>query len=502
MNPIEKAWICTVCGYIHYGDEPPETCPVCGATKDLFELKTDSVETQRKESASNRWRCLNCEYIHPGKSAPGICPVCGVSQESFEAYEGHEGKSEAGIDKKIQILIAGGGIAGVSAAEAIRKSHKEATIIIISKEEILPYYRLNLTRYLAGEIDEGPLTFHDEKWYRDNRIEIRRNSELCSIDPDGKTIQLKGGDTLSFDKLIITMGSHPFIPPIPGSNKENITALRTKADADFIMERSDPPVPIVIIGGGLLGLETAGAMAKRGCHVTLIEGFGWLLPRQLNETAGRMLEEYVVKSGIKLITKGQVKEFAGDDCVRSIVLEDGRSLNAEIAIISTGVRPNSYVARMAGLEVNQGIVVNNYLESSIPHIYAAGDVAEHHGMTYGTWGPSMFQGTISGMNASGGLNEFAGIPRSNLLKVLGYDMFSIGQIRGDDASFTTLEYGDQNEYYCFCFHDSHMVGAILMGNTDLSASVKTLIEKKEDCSGLQKESKSIQLVKTWIEGHQ
>ena len=498
MNTAKKAWKCTVCGYIHYGEEAPETCPVCGATKDLFEEHVEIGKEIQTEQNVKQWRCINCEYIHDGDSAPDICPVCGTPAENFEAYLLESDRDSSHGKESIHVLIAGGGIAGISAAEAVRKNNSEAEITIISKEDHFPYYRLNLTRYLAGEINEDQLYLHNGKWYEENRILFKKNSELCSIDLEKNEVKLRSEDVLSYDKLIITIGSHPFIPPFPGANRENVTVLRTKDDADFILEQCKKHKPVVVIGGGLLGLEAAGALSNKGVDVTLIEGFGWLLPRQLNKSAGKLLEKFVLQSGIKLVTEASVKEIVGDDRVRGVLLEDGRVIDASLVIISTGVRSNSYIARMAGFDVNNGIVVNNYLESSIKDVYAAGDVAEHYGVSYGTWGPAQFQGTIAGLNAAGGRSEFGGIPRSNLLKVLGYDLFSIGKIRGEDASFSSIEVNVEDAYYSFSFHDSYMIGAILMGETSLSASVKNIIEKKVDCSDFHQRAEDIQSLLKWL----
>ncbi|MDA3810454.1 MAG: FAD-dependent oxidoreductase [Spirochaetaceae bacterium] len=501
MNYIPKAWKCTVCGYIHYGEEPPEICPVCGATKELFEEFIESEKSPIKTIQNDQWRCLNCEYIHKANSAPEFCPVCGVTSDSFEPLSTDQQLKKTHDSLIHHIIIAGGGIAGVSAAEAIRKQTENVRITIISKENHLPYYRLNLTRYLAGEIGEELIYLHPLEWYDHNNIDFKSGSELCSINREEKEVSLRGGEIIPYDKLIITMGSHPFIPPFPGANRKNVTAIRTKDDADFILKQCEYSLPVVVIGGGLLGLETAGALANRGVDVTLIEGFGWLLPRQLDERAGKLLEKYVHKSGIKLITKGSTREIVGDERVRGVLLEDGRTIDAGLVIISTGVRSNSYIARMSGFDVNKGIVVNNYLQSSDENVYAAGDVAEHRGISYGTWGPSQFQGTIAGINAAGGSSEFAGIPRSNLLKVLGYDLFSIGQVRGDDASFISLDYTENDAYYHFFFHDSHMIGAILMGDTRLSASVKNIIEKKKDCSEVLNKDEGIDFFKNWLKSY-
>ncbi|MCP5104277.1 MAG: NAD(P)/FAD-dependent oxidoreductase, partial [bacterium] len=289
-----------------------------------------------------------------------------------------------------------------------------------------------------------------------------------------------------YDKLILTAGSHPFVPPFPGVNKENVSVLRTKGDADGILGVCRGSVRCVCIGGGLLGLETAGALARRGVDVTILEGHGRLLPRQLNREAGELMEAYASSLGIKLRKGVRTREIIGDERVRSVLLDDGTALPAELVVIATGVRSNSYLARLAGLEVNHGIIVDDMLRTSCPDVYAAGDIAEHRGVMYGTWGPSQFQGTMAGLNAAGVTAEFVGIPRTNMLKVLGYDLFSIGRIFVEDASYEVFDGEVDGNYFYFVFRDGYMVGAILLGDTSVSAEVKTVIEKRRDCSEILK----------------
>ncbi len=398
MSDIQKNWRCTVCGFVHNGPEPPDVCPVCGATKDLFERYNDSTESQSKVTVS-QWRCLNCEYIHDGSSAPNACSVCGAPAERFEPYSKSETKTLQSKDK-LRIVIVGAGIAGVSAAEAARETSINADITLISKEPHLPYYRLNLTRYLAGEIDEEQLPLHQQNWYDEKNIEIINKGELCTIETGANTIQLRDDKIIDYDRLILTVGSHPFVPSVPGVSKEIVTVLRTKDAADYILDQCKPSLRCVVIGGGLLGLETAGALAKHNVDVTLLEGHGWLMPRQLNETAGVLLEQHAKGAGIKLRKNARTREIQGDTRVRGVLLDDNTVIPAELVVITTGVRSNSYVARLSeGIEVNKGIVVGNSLQSSKSNIYAAGDVAEHRGEVYGTWGPSQFQGTIAGINS-------------------------------------------------------------------------------------------------------
>ena len=296
------------------------------------------------------------------------------------------------------------------------------------------------------------------------------------------------------------MGSHPFIPPFPGVTRQNVTAVRTLADVDHILKMAETSRRCAVVGGGLLGLEAAGALAKRGLDVTLLEGHGWLLPRQLNEVAAQYLEVKVEEVGIKLLKQVRVQELVGEERVHGVLLEDGNTVDADLVIIATGVRPNSYIARMSGLEVNRGIIVDDHLQTSHADIFAAGDVAEHRGVSYGTWGPSQFQGTMAGMNAVGLKAEFVGVPRSNMLKVLGYDLFSIGQIGLEDASFREVKGELGDDYFTFVFRDSHMVGCILMGDTKLSAAAKRMVEQHEDCAKLLAAKPTVEDVIAFLRG--
>ena len=282
--------------------------------------------------------------------------------------------------------------------------------------------------------------------------------------------------------LVLTVGAHPFTPAFPGAYREGVITLRTVDDADQILDAGVSGMRCVCIGGGLLGLETAAALSRRGVHVTLLEGHGWLLPRQLNEMAGGLLAEVVRQAGIELRNKARTREILGDERVRGVQLEDETVLPADMVVIATGVRANSYLARMVGLEVNRGIVVDNLLRTSHPDILAAGDVAEHRGVVYGTWAPAQYQGSIAGMNALGAHVEFGGIPRSNALKVLQVELFSIGQVEPEDASFYTIEQEENGCYIRFVFRDSHLAGTILLGDATMAPQVKRAIENHVDFS--------------------
>ena len=497
MATPEKRWVCTICGYVHQGTELPECCPICGATPDLFELQPEAAPPA-EQAAADQWACLNCEYIHTGTVPPSACPVCGLPAAQFEPVRSAAAVTASG-QEAIAIVIVGAGIAGVSAAEAVRRDSPAAGITLLSKEPDLPYFRLNLTRYLAGEIVADELFIHPEEWYRENGIDLRLGTELRDLDPGSRVLTLSRDEVLTYDRLILAMGSHPFVPPIPGIHRENVTVLRSLRDADGILGQCRPGLSCAIIGGGVLGLETAGALARRGVNVTLLEGFGWLMPQQLNQTAGDLLARYAAGRGIGIRTNVRINQIDGDDRVRSIILESGESIPAELVIVTAGIRSNTYLLRRANLEVNQGVVVTDTLQTSREEIFAVGDISEHRGVSYGTWAPAQFQGVIAGLNALGKEIEFAGIPHSNTLKVLNFELFSIGQVHPQDGSFQAFDSLDNGQYHCFVFRDGQLVGAILLGEMRLAAAIKNLIEKKVSCTDLLHTNPGVQEIITYIE---
>ena len=348
---------------------------------------------------------------------------------------------------------------------------------------MLPYYRLNLTRYLAGEITRDTLPIHPLQWYTEQNMDLRVGIGVVSLNRESKTLALSNGESLPYDKLILAMGSHPFVPPIPGSDLDGVITLRTAGDADRILKQ-DVGSGCIVIGGGILGIEAAGAVGRSGRRVTLIESHKWLMPRQLNERAASLLETHLGDLGVGVNKTARTREITGEDHVSGVMLDNGEHIEANQVILATGVRSNTYLARKAGLEVNRGVVVNNGLQTSDPCIFAAGDVAEHNGVVYGTWAPSQYQGSIAGLNAVGIPSEFGGLPRSNALKVLGVDLLSIGQVEPEDGSYMVLDQENDKRYGHFVFRDGRLVGSILMDYPGLGPTVKQAVEGKRDFSAL------------------
>ena len=372
-------------------------------------------------------------------------------------------------------IIIGGGIAGVSAAEAIREIDKTGRIILICKEAELPYYRMNLTRYLAGDIHVSALPLHPDDWYRSQAVELMLNTSVDSINPATKEVSLVRNGKLSYDKLILANGAQPFVPPFPGRDLKGVWSVRTHSDADNILYCCMPDMHVVCIGGGLLGLENAGALAKRGADVTVIETFDWLLPRQLPKEGGKQLEKLILKMGIKVVTGGKVKEMRGEGAVRAVAFEDGSELPAELVLITTGVAADTDLAKAAGLKVNKGVVVDEQMRTSEPDIFAAGDISECNGKLYGLWMPAKAQGTVAGHNAAGKNDVFPEMPPSAKLKVLGIDLFSIGQIAPTDPNDVLLSEAIGEDFTGFVLRDGKLIGASLLGDVSLAAEVKEAV---------------------------
>lgn len=473
-----STWRCSVCGYIHEGDAPPDTCPVCGVPASEFKEVSEPAEPAEPKDSSSRgkaWRCQVCGYIHYGDEPPDECPVCAASASLFEAVEQDAPETSEPI-RASRIVIAGAGIAGLSAAEAAREASPDADIMLLSSETELPYYRLSLTRYLAGEIVDEDLPLHSSEWYEEKRIDFAPGTELAKVLPSAKKIELVDGSEIEYDKLIITTGAHPFVPPLPGSEQSHVYTLRTAEDAEAILSAISPETQVVGIGGGILGLETAGALASRGASVTVLEASDHLMPRQLNAAGSDVMARHLYTLGIDVITQAHAEKIEP----KTVQLSDGTTIPADVVVITVGVRANQQMLADAGIPVQKGVLVDNFMCTSNPDILAAGDVCEHDGVMYGSWTAAQYQGKIAGMNAAGVPAEFGGIPRSHMLKVLGKDMFSIGEIRSDDGRCTCIDdHPDGSSYRMFMLHDGLMIGALLVGDLQLMSACRSAIENKK-----------------------
>ena len=383
-----------------------------------------------------------------------------------------------------EYLIIGNGVAGTTAAENIRKIDNEGKITVVTDEDLSFYYRIRLNEYISGDISQDTLMAKKDAWYRDNNIDLRLNTKITGADPDKKHVLTDRGETLSYDKLLLATGSHSFIPPINGSRTPGVFAVRDIRDARNIMNHVKNVKDVVVIGGGLLGLEAGNALRKMGKNVTVVEFFPRLLPRQLDVDGAKRLKAIMEGMGFSFRLDAKTEAIEGGDTVNAVHLAGGEIIPAQMVVISAGVRPNMELAGLLGLESDKGIKIDGHLLTNRPDIYAAGDVAEFNGIPYGIWPAAMDQGKIAGANMAGVETIYTGTTMANTLKVVGIDLASAGDIDADNK-FESKTLSDENTYKKIVLDNNRITGCIMLGETKAFTKVTKLMSSKTDVSGVK-----------------
>jgi len=381
-------------------------------------------------------------------------------------------------------VIIGNGVAGTTAAENIRKMDKEGNITIVTDEDLPFYYRIRLNEFISGDITEQDLIAKGDQWYRDQNIDLKLMTRIVRAELREKIIITENKERLSYDRLLIATGSHSFIPPIKGSEKRGVFALRTIKDARNILAYASEAEGIVLIGGGLLGLEAGNALRKLGKKVTVVEFFPRLLPRQLDVDGAKRLQEIMEGMGFSFRLGAKTQEVTGDDHVNGVLLEGGETLPAEMVIISAGVRPNIELAESLGLDSDKGIKVDEHLQTNQPDIYAAGDVAEFRGIPYGIWPAAMEQGKIAGANMAGGKKVYKGSTMVNTLKVVGIDLASAGNIDAENELESRI-IKDEKVYKKIVIENNKIIGCIMLGDTKGFNKITKAISESVDVSKIK-----------------
>lgn len=296
----------------------------------------------------------------------------------------------------INYIIVGSGVAAISALKEILKSNsKETEITVISKDTYPFYYRPRLIECLSGKISVEDIIIHDRKWFTERGVNILLGKKVVKLNPEEGYLKTEK-DKYYYDKLLLAQGGVPFIPPIKGINRENIFTLRNARNAESIGKTRDKVNKTIVVGCGLLGLEAAYNLKQAGLEVTMVEIEGQILPKQLDQQGAEILQKTLEDRGLKFRSGVMVEEFAGEDIVEGVKLNTGESIKTEMVTLNTGIRCNLDFAKgINGLEINKGIVVNKYMETSLDNIYAAGDVANFKNHLYGLWKPAQRQGLIA-----------------------------------------------------------------------------------------------------------
>ena len=289
----------------------------------------------------------------------------------------------------MKIAICGAGAAGSYAAKRLRTNMPEAEIMLFDAAPHGFYAKMRLPEYLAGTLPREKLILASPEQMRDWGVELHLGEPATAIDPAAHTLTTVAG-TYSWDVLLLAVGAHAFVPPIPGLVGPNVHVLRELPDADALVELSRPGLNAAVIGGGLLGLEAAWSLHQRGLAVSIIETAPRLLPRQMTEEESAALQANFAKAGFRVFTDAAVERY--DGAASALHLKDGASIPAGLVLVSAGIRSNLELAKNAGLACDRGIAVDASLRTSAPDIYAAGDCAELNGVVTGLWMASKDQG--------------------------------------------------------------------------------------------------------------
>jgi nitrite reductase (NADH) large subunit len=377
-------------------------------------------------------------------------------------------------------LIIGNGVAGARAAVKIREADPKGEIHIFTEETYPFYYRVRFPEYVAGEVTIQNLTIHSKEFYQNKNISIHLEEPITEVHMQKKEVTSRKGNTYPYDVLLMATGGNAFVPPIKGTEKKGVFTLRTMNDALSMKEFSGGVKQAILIGGGLVGLETGGALLRRGIKVAVIEYNPRILPRQMDPEGAKILQEKMESMGFSFFLNGQSEEILGRETVEGLRLKDGRTVEGQMVIISAGVRPNIKLAQAMGLETKNGILVNDRLETK-EGIFAAGDVAEHRGRVYGIWPAAQRQGEIAGVNMAGGNSLYEGTVVSNTLKVVGIDLTSAGDIDAEGKLECVVKSDIEKCIYCkVAFKENKVVGCILLGEVKAKSEVLNAVAENID----------------------
>lgn len=448
-----------------------------GHLEDAFMLGMDfarAIIEKKQDKSLQRWRCLVCGHIHVGAEPPAVCPACGVGAENFvrESME-----DEFINDTQDKFVIVGGGSAALSAAQAIRKRNRTASILMLTEEEYRPYYRPALSDLLSEDLPDDRLYVFDSAWYEDNRVELRTKTRVEKIEPDQKVVVTGEGESIPYTKLIYAAGARSNIPPFKGLENRGVYSLRSLSDALILKEAIKAARKAVVIGGGVLGLEAVWEMVSSGTEVAVVEYSPRIMPRQLDEPSSLRLQQLMESKGVKLYLGKGVEEIVGDGQVQGVRLNDGQLLEAELVLLSTGVKPNVELAREAGIEVAQGIVVDSQMRTSLSNIYAAGDCAQFGERLVGLWPVALEMGRIAGAAAAGDWLEYKPPLLSTMLAAFDMEIFSIGEVNLPPEQCRIVEVNDpaENFFKRSYFKDGILAGEIIIApRVDTTSSIQNL----------------------------
>ena len=372
------------------------------------------------------------------------------------------------VPHRQKLVVIGNGMAGMHTVEHLLEAAPDLyDITVFGAEPRGNYNRIMLSPVLAGETGLADIMINPEAWYAERGIALHSGRTVAMIDRASCKVHTADGLSVPYDRLLIATGSSPILLPLPGKDLEGVITFRDMGDVDAMVEASGRYKNAVVIGGGLLGLEAANGLIKRGMNVTVVHLLDCLMERQLDPKAAALLRETLEMRGMRFKMPAQTAEFLGQDRVTAVRFADGEVAPADLVVMAVGIRPNIGLAKQAGLHCQRGIVVSDTMQSYDGRIYAVGECAEHRSQTYGMVAPLFEQAKVCANHlAEQGRWRYQGSVYSTKLKVSGIDVFSAGLFAPAlDSDEIVFEDSGRGIYKRLLLKDGKIIGAVLYGDT-------------------------------------
>ncbi|MWC29897.1 nitrite reductase large subunit [Paenibacillus sp. MMS18-CY102] len=379
--------------------------------------------------------------------------------------------------KRRKLVLIGNGMAGVNTLEQILKLTNAYEINVYGEEPYPNYNRIQLSYVLEGSKRIDDIILNSREWYEENGIALHTGTKVERIDTEEKRIYTATGETTEYDVLIIATGSKPFILPVPGANKKGVIGFRDIADCESMIDASRRFKQAAVIGGGLLGLEAAKGLVQLGMETTVVHLMGSLMERQLDEVAAGMLKAELERQGIRFKMAAKTVEMLGDADVSGIRFADGSELDAQLVVMSAGIVPNTELAKASGIAAGRGILVDDFMQTSAPGVYAVGECCEHRGVCYGLVAPLFEQGAVLAKRMAGvAAAPYEGSSVSTKLKISGVDVFSAGEfIEGPEHQVLRIHDDWRGHYKKVLLRDKRIVGSVMYGDVSDAPRLTRLI---------------------------
>ncbi|WP_431202017.1 NAD(P)/FAD-dependent oxidoreductase [Bradyrhizobium betae] len=385
------------------------------------------------------------------------------------------------------LIIVGNGMAAARLVDELAKAALgRYAVAVIGEEPRLAYNRVLLSSVLAGETGSHEIELRPADWWRHRGVTVRYGYRVTEIDTGRRELKIEGEESMQYSKLVLATGSIPLRLSVPGADLTGVHTFRDTRDVDLLLALAAGRKRVVVVGGGLLGLEAAYGLAKAGAPVTLLHLMDRLMERQLDLPAADLLKTLVERKGIRILLNASTKCIHGDGHVEAVELADGSRIEADAVIFAAGIRPNIALARDAGIAVNRGIVVDDEMQTASPGIYALGECAEHRGTCYGLVEPAYEQARVLARHLAGRPVAYQGSVVSTNLKVSGVSVFSAGDfIGGDGSESLVLTDRRRGTYKKLVIADGRLTGAVLIGDTADALWYLELIRNRDKVTAIR-----------------